>query len=798
MNKILLLLTLFTQIAFSQTGKNYISGIIINKNTNEPVPYVTVYAKSGNEIKTNLSDELGAFSIQNLSNKQYILTIEAIGYKTINRTINFNGSSFVDLKKILINENVEALNTVVIRAETSTVTQKIDRLVINVGKDLTSVGAAAADVLNNVQSVSVDQQTGELSLRGNTNVRVLIDGKPTNIPTDQLLQQIPSSTIKNIELITNPSAKYNPEGNSGIINIELIKNSRLGINGSVSSTSQYGRNFTQTGGVNLNYKTKHVNFYGNYNVNGGKKNTFGSLERRSPSTNYQDIDGNDDFLNQLFKIGADIDITKKTSFGISTSQSFVDLDYQNNTKISDTQNSPILSDNQFTFTRKPKNQTYNVGIYQQFGEDKDHMLSIETMYSKRTQPENSNWANNISPNDKSSNYTEDISNNNDLTLINLDYTKPFAKDSYIEAGLELREENTDNQNFSTQEVLDSNSNTVSRDLSNFTYTRKIYSAYFNYKQQFNALGIQAGLRAESYNINGDFHTDVDNQNSSINQKVNSLYPSFFATYELNDDNQIQLSYSRRVDRPSIKQVTPIRSWGTPLVVSRGNPDLKQEFTNSLEVRYNREVGIGNVSATAFFRNTKDNISRTVSVDPTQPDRAILSYDNFDDTNSYGFELAAYLRIQNWWRLNASTDFYTRKIKGFVANENRSVTNNRFNFRASNTFTATDKLTFQLSTMYRGASESLQRTRKPMYMVNTGASYKVLKDKGTLSLGLSDIFNTFGVKFSSDAPFDQDGQFKWESRKVTLGFVYNFGIKPKEKESRRNQQDHEGDSGGDMF
>ncbi|MGY5354855.1 TonB-dependent receptor domain-containing protein [Wenyingzhuangia sp. IMCC45467] len=663
------------------------------------------------------------------------------------------------------------------------------------------MGVAAADVLNNVQSVSVDQQTGELSLRGNTNVRVLIDGKPTNIPTDQLLQQIPSSAIKNIELITNPSAKYNPEGNSGIINIELVKNTQLGANGSVSLNSQYGRNFRHTAGVNLNYKTKNVNFYGNYNINDGKKNTQGSLERKSPTTNYQDIDGNDDFTNQLFKVGADIDITKKTSIGISTSQSFVDLDYQNNTKISNTKNAPLLSDNQFTFTRKPRNQSYNAGIYQQFGENKDHKLSLEGMYSKNAQPEDSQWEDTLDPDpstNPSSNYTEEIANNNDLTLINLDYTFPFAKDSYIETGLSLREENTDNYNNSTQEVSDSNNQDVTRGLSNFTYGRKIYAAYFNYKQQFNALGIQAGLRAESYNIEGDFHTDVDNQDSSIQQKVNSLYPSFFATYELNDDNQLQFSYSRRVDRPSIRQVTPIRSWGTPLTTSRGNPDLKQEFTNSLEVRYNREVEIGSLSATAFFRNTKDNISRTVSVDPTMPDRAVLSYDNFDDTNSYGFELAAYLRIINWWRLNASTDFYTRKIKGFVANQNRTVTNNRFNFRANNTFTATDKLSIQLSAMYRGASESLQRVRKPMYQVSTGASYKVLKDKGIISLGVSDIFNTFGVKFSSDAPFEQDGEFKWETRKITLGFVYNFGIKPKERENGRQDHGQEGDGGGDMF
>lgn len=798
MNKFLLFIVLsVSQITFSQTSKNIVSGNIINSKTNESVPFVTVTLKNVNQTKSTIASDEGKFVLENLSYQKYKLTIEAIGYNTYTKAIAFTNQNYLELGNIQLEENIEALDAVVIRAETTTVTQKIDRVVINVGKDLTTAGSDASEVLNNVQSVSVDQQTGELSLRGNTNVKVLIDGKPTNIPTDQLLQQIPSSAIKNIELITNPSAKYNPEGNSGIINIELVKNTRLGINGSVSINSQYGRNFSHTGGLNINYKVKNVNWYGSYSIKDGKKNVQGRLTRFDPDY-YQRIDGNDDFTNHLAKIGVDINFTEKFSLGLSTSQNFSSLDYSNNTQISETKGSPLTSDNLFAFDRKPTNQNYRLSLYQIF-DDKKHTLTFDAMVSLRNKPEDSEWSNAINTSENSSNYVESLSEDRDLLLFNLDYSKPIGE-GYFEVGLESRSEKTDSKNNSTQEVLNSSGAPTTSGLSSFTYKREIYSAYMNLKQQFGDFGVQAGLRAESYRIDGDFHADVDNQNDEINQTVNSLYPSFFTTYKLNDKNQIQFSYSRRVDRPSIKQVTPIRSWGTPLLTSKGNPDLKQQFTNSLEFRYNKEIPLGNLSATTFYRNIKDDISRTISVDPNVPDRGILSYSNFDDTHSYGIEFSAYLKLQEWWRINTSADVYSQNQKGIVANEYTTVKNNRFNFRINNTFKANNKLSLQLFSMYRGANKSLQRETSPMYMVNTGASYKVLKEKGTVTLSVSDIFNTFGFSFTSDKPFKQDGNFNWESRKISLRFVYNFGIKPKENSNKRkrNHEDGEADSGDGGF
>ncbi|MDB4297244.1 TonB-dependent receptor family protein [Flavobacteriaceae bacterium] len=793
MKKFLYLLIFISTLAYAQKNSYLVTGTIVNKTTQETVPYVSIFLTNSKQTKTALADGDGKFSATDLVYKKYNLTIEAIGYKTYNQNIIFKEASFLDLGNINIEEDIQALEEVIIRAETSTVTQKIDRLVVNVGKDLTSTGSDASDVLNNIQSVSVDDQSGELSLRGNSNVRVLIDGKPTSIPTEQLLQQIPANAIKNIEIITNPSAKYNPEGNSGIINIELVKNSRKGLNGTLSLNSQYGRNFRNSGGLNLNYKENKINWYANYAGKLGKKEVDGSITRNNPSI-YQSIEGKDDYVNQLIKAGADIEFNDKTHLSFFTVQRFVDFDYKNNAKVFTELNGTLNSDNTFSLNRKPRSQSYDLAFSREF-DKKDHEIAVEVLYGKNERPENSTWSEDIDPTINPENdYDESIFKETENVLINLDYSNPLTDDTFLELGLESRQNNVTSSINSTQQVTNSNNNPVSSGLTSFRYDRNIYSAYFNLKHQFDKLGIQAGLRGEVYKVDGQFLAEVDNQNTSLSQNTPSLYPSFFSTYDLTNNDQLQFSYSRRVDRPRIKQVTPIRTWGTPLVTSRGNPDLKQQFTNSLELRYNRKIEDGNVSGTVFYRHITDFISRTLSVDPTVTDRGILSYGNFDDTNNYGIEFSIYTRFYKWWRINASTDFYTQKQQGIVAGNLTEVTNNQINGRLSNNFTIGKKTSLQLSGLYRGASKNIQTSRKAMYKVDIGASYKILKDKGTITLGVSDIFNTFRVRFTAKEPFNQIGAFNWESRRISLGFVYNFGSKIKPPKKRKHTSNESGDDG----
>lgn len=803
MKKTLLFFFIFTPLLINAQTKStkIVSGTIVSTTTQETIPFVTILLKNKSETKTAIADENGQFSIEKLHYLKYVLSINAIGYKSYQKQLDFGKTSFINLEKIYLKENIEALDAVVIRAETSVVKQEIDRVVINVGKDLTNMGTDAASVLNNVQSVSVDQQTGELSLRGNSNVRVLIDGKPTNIPTDQLLKQLPSNAIKNIELITNPSAKYNPEGNSGIINIELIKNSTYGFNGSINTSATMGRNLRGSQGFNMNYKKGNINLYTNYNYRSGKNDIIGSLLR--PKDNVQETYGLNIINNHFFKLGTDIDLNKKTSLSVFTLQAFNKKSYTNITEIKDLPDYTTKDKSVFSLDRKPRNQNYDISLRKVFDEKK-HILDIGISYNIRKQPEKSSTIDLLNLTKKATNYTEAIHATSKRTFVNLDYAKPFANHILIETGLQYRYYQQNKHNQSTQLVNNSLGEIVPSGLSDFKFNRHIYSAYFNYKQQFDKLGVQAGLRAERYILDAYFDTDITTETQNAKDQKTSLYPSFFATYNFNKKDQFQFSYSRRVDRPSIKQLTPIRTWGTPLLVSQGNPNLKQQFTNSLELKYNRKLTIGNVSFTTFYRNINDVISRSISSDELVAERVILSYANFDNSNQYGIELSGNLKLANWWRFNTSADLYYQKQEGLVQDRNTDtrtfikieVDNILLNFRTHNNFKITKNLNLQMTHMYRGLDKNVQRDRKPMFLMNLASSYKILKEKGTVTLGFSDVFNTFKARFNIINPIAQNGEFNWESQKITLGFVYNFGKKFKIDKKRRPREERE--SGGDVF
>ena len=276
--------------------------------------------------------------------------------------------------------------------------------------------------------------------------------------------------------------------------------------------------------------------------------------------------------------------------------------------------------------------------------------------------------------------------------------------------------------------------------------------------------MQLGARFEQYNVDGLFKEESKSP-SAYTSSIFSVYPSAFFTFNPSDKNQFQLSYSRRVDRPSIQQVNPIREWSTPLVRSLGNPDLLPQFTNSFEVNYTRQIKGGSFTMGTFFRRVNDEISTILYADPDDltGTQQIKSDDNFEANNRYGLEASLSYRVAKWWRINSSLDFYSQTQKGVVQSVNKEVTNSAFNIRISNSFTATKNLRFQLFTMFRGANKSLQFDAKDMWMVNTGASYRVLKGKGTINARVNDIFRTARFRFSTTSPFTQAGQFRGDSR-----------------------------------
>lgn len=756
-----------------------VSGKIVDKKTNEPIPYATVTIKDGVTVLSGaITKENGTFVVTNLALKNLTIEVQFMGYKKYESSFDLSSENkAVALKTIALEEEATMLEGVEIVKERSTVEQKIDRKVINVGKDLISAGATAGEIMNNIPSVTVDPQTNAISLRGNENVKILIDGKPSNMSAAQILQQIPSASIKQIELITNPSAKYNPEGMSGIINIVLNKNAKLGFNGSVNTGVTFAKTPKTNSSLDLNYKAGKVNLFGNYGFNHGKQINNGFINNfENNNNNDQDFDFNNKNTSHLIKVGLDYYLNEKNTLSFYTNQSiFTGIGYgQTDVTYLTGPNPDYLQ--YFDNRNENKSQTYNLDYKHDFKKE-GHNIEFEINHSRDDSPELANFIN-VEP--FYSVYTNQVETLGQNTIANLDYVNPLSETVKLELGLESRLETTDNS-FN----IDNSYN------SDFEYKRTIHSAYGTYGKQLGKWSYQVGARLEQYDVEATFRK-INRASETFKDDILTVYPSAYLTYNPSDKNSFNFNYSRRVDRPSIGQINPIREWSTPTIDSEGNATLVPQFTNSFELNYTRNTKIGSITSGVFFRRIEDEITRVVLTSPDNANKQLLTYDNFDNNNAYGIELSGNLDFTKWWGANFGVDAYFKKVKGTVENnlglmELAEVDATIFNARVNNTFKIVKNFRMQWFAMYRGQDAGLQFTRKPMWKTDIGASLNVLKGKGTISVRSSDIFNSMKFEFEGDKPNPSHGQFSWESQSVYVGFNYKFGSS-KDRALQRKQRD----------
>lgn len=769
-----------------------ISGKVIDKKTNEPLPYVNIVVKENNKVVTGgITSDKGIFQIKNLALKEYVVEIQFIGYKTILKSVKLTENSDVNLNTIAIEEDAIQLKGVEIVSERSTIEQKIDRKVINVGKDLTTAGATASEIMNNIPSVNVDQD-GKISLRGNENVRVLVDGRPSNIEASQLLKQIPSTSIKKIELITNPSAKYNPEGMSGIINIVLHKNANDGFNASINTGLTFAKTPKINSSTNLNYKTGKVNFFATYGNNFGKKFNEGSILRLDDQSN-QLFDIKNDDKSHLFKIGMDYYINDKNTLSVYTNQNKLIGDGKVDVSILN----PDATKNLTQYSKYDGNNldgTYNLA-FKHLTKKEGETLDLEINHSIYSGDQLANFRTTFNnPSIPTSAYSDDISEKRENSTINLDYVNPLNEKSKLEMGAETRIVRTQN-NYTTNNSSLSNSN--------YDYDLDIHSAYVTFGQKFKKIGYQLGARFESYKANAKL-----NNVTAFKDDYITLYPSASMTYSLSERDQFQMSYSRRVDRPSLGQTKPIREFSTPRVTSIGNPELQPQFTNSVELNYTKTVSKGSITTGVFVRTINNEINRVLYPDPQNQDKQIMSYDNFDTNTAYGFEASLNYKINSWWDIQPAVDFSSITQKGLVSMFNtttnsfdfvtKEVNASAFNARFNSNFKATKSLRFLLFGFYRSGVDGVQFNGKEMYKIDAGGRYSFLKDKATLSVRFNDIFDTMKAGFYGDNPYPQTGQFTWESQSVYVGFNYMFGTGKNKSLQRKQRDSNTKEGGGGLF
>lgn len=795
-----------------------VQGKVIDATTNEAIPYATIVIKSKADQKVltgAISDDGGNFSINNIPAVAIIIDIQFIGYETISKEATItNDNKTVSLGTISLAESATTLNEVEVVAERTTIEQKVDRKVITVGKDLVTSGPTASDIMNNLPSVNVDQQTGAISLRGNQNVRVMVDGKLSTIPAAQLLKQLPSNSIKKIELITNPSAKYNPEGMSGIINIVLHKNVNIGFNGNVNIGLTREREAKFNSSIDMNYRNGKFNIFGNYANNISKNANDGNIFRVDENSE-QIFSFLDNRKTHLFKVGMDIYLNEKNTISFFTNQNISD------SKNDGTTNVFFYDDPQFNnfqyFLAKNDNLSSQYNFNYKYDIDEEgHNIELEVDYNTFDADDVFDFT--FSGANTFPDYIDETDTDRNRTTINLDYVRPLKNKAKLELGAEARlfNSNIDYQStgFSFNEM-----GTLRRTPStDFDYSRDIYSLYATYGKQYEKWSYQLGLRAETVQVDANALSREVNSNDETNiifeNDYTQVYPSAFFTYNPSEKNSYQLSYSRRVDRPGIGQVNPIREWSTPLITSYGNINLQPQFTNSMELNYTRKLGNkGTVTGGVFYRIIEDEINRAVFVDQTDLSRLILTHDNFDNTSAYGIEISSNFRPTSWWSFNTSFDFFSQTQKGIteslnaptdvatvdnIVRETVEVDNEAWNFRMFNNFRVTKKLSLSAFGFYRGSVQGIQFKMEPMYFVNIGARYAFAEGNGTISVNYNDIFNTMEFGFDGQRPFRQVGSFSWESNTVNVSLSYRFGGgKYRAKSRKQRDKDVKEGSGGFM-
>ncbi len=785
-----------------------ISGRVMDAELNQPLPYVNVIIKdiSDKIITGGITSDDGTFKVDKIPEGIVKVEISFIGYKTILKDVNIGKNGYkINVGDIFIEEDVASLDEVTIVADVSTIQQKVDRKVITIGKDLQTAGATASEIMNNLPSVSVDQQSGAISLRGNQNVRVMVDGKLSNIPAEQLLKQIPSTSIKSIELITNPSAKYNPEGMSGIINIILHKNTQIGFNGNINVGLAYDIEPKFNSSIDANYRNGKFNIYGSYSNSVDKRFNYGRINRIE-----QQITQNFDILNNnkshLFKVGLDYYLNDKNTISVFTNQNVFDgwtnvntyIDYLTNPSLDQSQSIRGLNEND--------SQQYNLNYKHDFDED-GHNIELEVDHNVY---EGFGGTNNTFFSSQRPNFIEDTDTDRNRTTINLDYVNPLSETVKLELGLQARL--FDNSIFYESDGRGQN---IAGDYipttTRFDYTRDIYSAYATYGKTLEKWSYQVGLRAETVNVDSEaFRRDLAANDELVIPFENDyfeLYPSAFFTYSPSEKNSYQLSYSRRIDRPGIGQVNPLPEFSTALISQFGNQELRPQFTNSIETNYTRQLEKGSITAGVFYRIIEDEIQQAILIDRADTNRLILTNLNFDNTTAYGVELSSSYRPTKWWSINASFDLYSQTQKSiaesFDDNQNIilntvEVDNVAMNIRAFNNFKVNKSLSFSVFGMYRGKNKGIQFEMSDMLMVNLGMRYSFLEDnRASFSLSYNDIFDTMFAQFEGQRPFLQKGQFNFESQQITGRLSYRFGG-GKYRAKSRKRRDNDEKSGGGLF
>ena len=803
--KSLLTLILFLTISIinikSQVTGN-ISGNVIDRDNKSPIEGVTIliYKSSDSaKFKGTQTDNKGNFSID-LALGTYRVEAGFIGYNTVlvKGVVLSEKKSTVVLDTIKITQSTTTTEEIDVTGQKNIVELTPEKKIFNVEQTPVSSNGTATDILKNVPSVSVDND-GNVSLRGNPNVRILIDGRPVYTNISVVLETIPSSSVESIELITNPSAKYEAEGESGIINIVLKKNSDFGYNGtlllSIGSKDKYNTS------ANINLKNKNFNIFGNFNLQSTYFGFNGTSIRlngtgSSITTLNQPTTGDFKTTSDLGKVGMDYNINKLQTIGFSST-----LSYRKRDRAQTTLNSIYDSANTLSSMSSTNSDDIEKGYsfesvidYTAKFKQPDRKFSLEASYSHYSENEPINLVNqysfvNYNPTNNIGvlQYTEQNEHQH-VANLQADYTHPFTKDSKFDIGLKSTYRYNDNSYFTETQDTINNVWVPNTGLNNeFKYTEFINALYGTYGNKFGNFGFQAGLRTELTYTKGT----VINTNETFSKKYIDFFPSASISEKLGKTNEFQLSYSRRLNRPRPGMLNPFGENVDPFNIRKGNPDLNPEYIDSYELSFLKYISNNVITSSIFFRDTHGLITRLRTL--INSDTTFTTFVNLSRAYSYGIDVIANLQTPQWLNFTGSFSYYRTDISG--SNISSALINSGYAWNTK--FLASVKMwlgfDLQMSYYYQSKRPIVDGYIEPIQAFDISLKRSFMNQNLEVGARVSDVFDTQEFKIStSNTGYSQNFSNKRESRIGYFTLTYKFGNlfenKPQKPKNKKPDED----------
>lgn len=788
--KLKITLTALTLLFFAIQGwsQGTINGSIIDEE-NEKVSFATVLlyeAADSTMIKGQISNADGKFNFPQISEGNYFIESTFVGYqKLTSDKFYFDGKSNKELSALTMNTSPEQLEEVVVQTQRDLIEVQPDKTVFNVEGSINAKGNTALELLRKSPGVIVDNNEN-LLIQGKSGVLVYIDGKRSPLSADDLavyLNNLQSDQVDAIEIITIPSAKYDAEGNAGIINIRLVKDKNLGTNGSINLGFRYGINPKYNGSLNLNSRTKFMNVFGSYShFRGDNESTmfltrdqFGKFydqnsKELNESENHSFRIGTDFFLNKNITVGFLVNGNRNESNGFSNSRT--QIFQSTNREVLD---SLLIANNDQVRSRN--NTNYNLNFEWRIGDGQS--LSIDLDHGKFK-----NRSDSYQPNTYYLPNENTVLDNNTFSIVTpTDIEISTAKVDYEtkllggQFGIGVKSTNIKTDNTFDYYEVDPQTEVRTKDLdrsNNFVYKEQVNAAYISWQRNLGEkVNFMSGLRTEHTHSDGELTSTQSTDDDNVVRNYLNWFPSAGLTYSLNKLNNVRLSYSRRIDRPNYQDLNPFEFRLDELTFQKGNPFLRPQYSNTYGVTHTYK---GTLSTSLNYTVINDVSTRITEPAEGNENASQLFFVNLAKQTNLGLTVSYPFSIAKWWNVYATATGYRLHNEANIEGDIIDLTTISMNAYAQNTFTLPKGFQMELSGWYNApAIWAGNWTTDSQWDVSAGISKKLFKDKGNLKVSVSDIFLT--NPWSGESSFgalQMTGGGRWESRQVRINFSYAFG------------------------